>query len=158
VSDVPETLQQLVKRRLREMGAERGRDEPLSLLEAFNAVPDPEITYELVRRVEKKGHTNIGPKAVRTIATMLGVAADDVSAAAGQRPIRGRFELPERADMLEQPEREVIVAVIDALLDASRRRQKVGHASVTELRPARPDRPESLDELAARPEFDPDKI
>lgn len=119
MSDVQETLQQLVKRRLREMGEQRGRDEPVTLAEAFRRIEKPEVTYELVRRVEKDGHSHIGDKAVRTIAAMLNVDENAVRAAARQRPALGRFELPSRADKLEEPERSTVLSVIDAILNAA---------------------------------------
>lgn len=121
VDGVPETLQQLLRRRLGEMGRARGRDEPLPLLEAFNAVREPLVTYELVRRVEKDGHTNIGDKAVATIATMLGVDENDVRRAAGQRPALEPFHLPRRADKLVESERDAVLGIIDAILDAGER-------------------------------------
>jgi hypothetical protein len=100
------------------MGTKRGRGESLPLAEAFRAVPNPEVTYELLRRVEANGHATIGPKAVRTLATMLDVDENTIREAARQRPALGRFELPERADKLEPSERAVIVSVVDAILRA----------------------------------------
>jgi hypothetical protein len=115
----PETLlQQLLARRLNEMGAHRG--EPLTLNEAFNRLPPGDhVTYEAIRRVWTDGHTNIGPKAVRTIATMLQVEEDVVRRAAGQRPMQGPFELPARADKLNEKERAAVLAVMDAILEAA---------------------------------------
>jgi hypothetical protein len=121
VSAMPETLQQLVRRRLHEMGISRGRDGSLSLREAYLAVEGAEVSYEVVRRVEKGGHTNIGAGAVRTIATMLDVAENDVRLAAGQKPDLGPFRLPSRANRLERPERDVVLSVIDAILAAGQR-------------------------------------
>lgn len=120
----PTLLQQLFRQRLREMGDKRGRDEPLTLAEAYRAVKNPEVTYEVLRRVETDGHTNIGDKAVRTIATMLGVDENEVRRRAGQRPRLGRFELPARADRLQQPERAAVVAIVDAILDAAEGRRE----------------------------------
>lgn len=117
-----ETLQELLTRRLTEMGrTRRGREhEPLSLLEAYQATPAPEVTYEAVRRV-LHGHSRIGARTARTLATMLDVPLQEVEVAAGSRPTRERFELPERADRLHDLEREVVVAVVDAILNARNR-------------------------------------
>lgn len=79
-------------------------------------MPKPEITYEVVRRVEKDGHTNIGPKAVRTIATMLGVTENDVRTAAGQRPSIGPWTPPPEADQLSEREREAIEGLIKVMV------------------------------------------
>jgi hypothetical protein len=122
VSDVQETLQQLVERRLREMGRSRGRHEPISLLEAFEAVPEDqrEVTYEVLRRV-RNGHSKIGDRAVRTIATMLEVEPAVVAFAAGRRADLGPFVLPERASRLSEPERQAVLATIDLFLNAAER-------------------------------------
>jgi hypothetical protein len=126
----PETLlQQLIARRLHEMGAHRG--EPLTLNEAFNRLPPGDhVTYEAVRRVWTDGHTNIGPKAVRTIATMLQVDEDVVRRAAGQRPMQGPFELPARADKLNEKERAAVLAVMDAILEAAESSRRQGAPAV----------------------------
>lgn len=123
VNDVTETLQQLLERRLRELGARRGRD-TLSLREVWQTLPSDAagkrpISYELVRRVRENGHTNISDRAADAIATMLDVAVSDVLTAAGQRPRLGRFELPRRADRLNDRERDVVVSVVDAILQAA---------------------------------------
>lgn len=135
---VPETLQSLVRRRLREIGAARGRPEGLSLLEAYSTVSNPEITYEVVRRVEKDGHTNIGAKAVRTIATMLDVAENDVRTAAGQRPSIGPWQPPPEADQLSEKEREALEGLIKVMVQERQPapRAAVGHRlqPVTEIR------------------------
>lgn len=131
MSDVNETLQQLLDRRLREMGAHRG--EPLSLLEAYNAIPGDHsdtVTYEVLRRVRQEGHTRIGDKAVRTIATMLDLDESVVRRAAGQRPKQGPFQLPARADKLNERERAVVLSVVDVILAAAEAAQD--SAPVTE--------------------------
>ena len=124
MAHVNETLQQLMERRLREMGQRRGRSEPLSLREVWMALPENStgsraISYESVRRVLVEGHTNISDRAADAIATMLDVAVSDVLAAAGQRPRLGRFELPRRADRLTDSERQAVVGVVDAILGAA---------------------------------------
>jgi hypothetical protein len=124
VSDVNETLQQLLSRRLREIGKARGRDTPISLNQLYSETPDylPSgervISYEILRRVQKGTHSNLTGRAVRTLATMLGVPEGDVWQAAGRRAPSGRFELPERADRLNEDERDVVLSVVDAILRA----------------------------------------
>lgn len=123
MSDVPETLQQLVDRRLREMGKDRGRREPLSLREAYLAIKDEErkVGYEVLRRVKVGTHHNIGDDAADTLATMLHVPVADVLVAARKRPRLGRFELPREADRLDEHERKVVVSVVEAILAAGER-------------------------------------
>lgn len=143
MSDVTETLQDLMERRLREMGHRRGRGESISLREAYQKFVDlaeafnqAELdkdfpgelitvpTYEVFRRI-RKGHTNITDATALALATMLDVHVDDVYAAAQIRPRLGRFEMPTRADRLDQRQRAVIMSMVDALLEA-------GEAATTE--------------------------
>lgn len=121
MSQVTETLAQLLERRLLEMGKSRGRDEKISLREAYMRLPEdrPGVSYETVRRIREEGHTNIGAGTARALATMLGVTVEEVQLAAGQRPTLGRFELPDRADRLNEGERNVVLGVVDAILDAA---------------------------------------
>ena len=144
MSDVNETLQQLVERRLQELGRRRGRGEKLSLREVWQTLPTDDqgkrpISYELVRRVQVEGHTNISDRAADAIATMFDVAVSDVMVAAGQRPRLGRFELPRRADRLTDQERDVVRGVVDAILDAA---DVDRGATVTELSARQPRVPE----------------
>lgn len=53
------------------------------------------------------------------IALAVGVSVEKVAEVAQVRPSLGRFELPERADLLTQTERAAVLAVIDAILNAS---------------------------------------
>lgn len=123
MSDVNETLQALLERRLREMGQRRGRGEKLSLREAWMRLPELDggraISYETVRRIRENGHTKIGDATADAIATMLDVPVDRVLLAAGQRPRLGKFDLPRRADRLTEDERGVVVGVVDAILSAA---------------------------------------
>lgn len=119
------------------MGQRRGRGEKLSLREVWQTLPADEngkrpISYELVRRVQVEGHKNISDRAADAIATMLDVAVGDVLTAAGQRARLGRFELPRRADRLTDSERDVVVAVVDAILGAADV-ERTDDASVTNL-------------------------
>lgn len=111
-------LQQLLIARMRELGEARGR--PLSLNELHGSLPPDGdwVTREAVRRVLVDGHTNIGPRAVRTIATMFRLPEAQVLRASGKRVPLGRFELPEEADRLTASERRAVLAVVYAILDA----------------------------------------
>lgn len=123
MNDVNETLQELVERRLREMGQRRGRGENLSLREAWLRLPEQAngsraVSYETVRRIRELGHNKIGDTTADALATMLEVSVDEVLQAAGQRPRLGRFEMPRRADRLTENERAAVLGVVDAILNA----------------------------------------
>lgn len=121
-----ETLQDLLERRLRELGQRRGRGESLSLREAWQRLPEDEQgnrrpTYEVFRRIRQTGHTNITDETADALATMLAVDVNLVLAAAGQRHRLGPFELPRRADRLDDAERQAVLGVVDAILRAGKR-------------------------------------
>lgn len=123
MSDVNETLQELVERRLREMGQRRGRGENLSLREAWLRLPEGPngvraVSYETVRRIRELGHSKIGDATADALATMLEVSVDEVLEAAGQRKRLGPFRLPRRAERLTESERAAVLGVVDAILDA----------------------------------------
>jgi hypothetical protein len=140
LSDVTETLQELMERRLRELGKRRGRGEAFSLHEAYermlervndenarrahtDEVPMPAPpTYEVFRRI-RNGHSTISETTAAALATMLDVPEGDVAAAMGVRPPLGPFELPARADRLNERERRVVVDVVDAILTAAAKKQ-----------------------------------
>lgn len=133
MSAVNETLQDLLERRLREMGQRRGRGESISLREAWLRLPEDEkgtraVSYETVRRIRELGHTKIGDQTADALATMLDVDVDVILRAAGQRVRLGRFELPKRADRLTENERAAVLGVVDAILDAAG-----GESNVTPL-------------------------
>lgn len=118
-----ETLKELAHRRLAEIGKQRGGG-PQSLLAAYDSLPigsdgKRAISYETARRIVEEGHTNISNATASAFATMVGVHMDEVLIAAGKRPSLGRFDLPARADRLDRKERKVVLAVIDAILDAA---------------------------------------
>lgn len=128
MSDVTETLQDLMERRLRELGHRRGRGESISLREAWQRLPEDENgqrrpTYEVFRRIRQSGHSNISEETAVALATMLDVDLGDVNRAAGRRAPLGRFELPTRADRLNDTERGVVLGVVDAILDAAEGRR-----------------------------------
>lgn len=115
-------------RRLREMGARRGR-EALSLREAHEAIKDKDgrapVSYETTRQLFTGEHSGkISETTVDGLATMFDVAVSEITDAAGQRRRLGKFNLPRRADRLDDRERKVIVAVVDAILDAGETAQK----------------------------------
>lgn len=117
MSAVHETLQQLVQRRQREMGAP---GDPISTRQVWLRGGGQESwSYETVRRIVEEGHHRIGDKIADALAVALDVPGSKVMAAAGQRPRLGRFELPRRADRLTEHERGVVVSVVDAILEAS---------------------------------------
>lgn len=139
MSDVTETLQDLMERRLNELGKRRGRGESISLREAYQRLLDkindenadiasreqadpagfpPPPTYEVFRRI-RNGHTRITDPTASALATMLEVSVDEVYAAAQIRPRLGRFELPTRADRLDDGQRKVVLSVVDAILNAA---------------------------------------
>lgn len=127
---VSETLKELTQRRLAEIGRQRGGGLQ-TLLGAWQELPEGDdgkrpISYETARRVAEGLHTNIGDKTADALATMLGVHADDVLLAAGKRVRLGRFTLPVRADRLDRKERKVVLAVVDAILDAAEREAGTG--------------------------------
>lgn len=119
-----ETLQNLMERRLKELGQRRGRGEQISLHEAYERLvekvgPDADVpTYEVFRRI-RQGHARITDRTADALATMLGVKVDEVLVAAGQRPRLEKFELPSRADRLTDGERKAVLSVVDAILDAA---------------------------------------
>jgi hypothetical protein len=122
VSDV-ETLQELMTRRLREMGRRRGRD-TLTLREVHESIKDDAgkapVSYETARQILKGQYTSrLSDESADGLATMLDVSVSQVLAAAGQRPRLGRFALPRKADRLNDKERRAVLAVVDAILDAS---------------------------------------
>lgn len=140
MSDVNETLQQLLERRLREMGKRRGRGESISLREAWVRLPEVDgkraVSYETVRRIRENGHSAISEETAAALATMFNVPLGDVLRAAGQRRPLGRFELPKRADRLDEQERAVVVSVVDAILGAGEPGRKGGR--ITRLDPGTP--------------------
>lgn len=153
MSDVTETLQDLLERRLRELGQRRGRGESLSLREAWRRLPEDEHggrtpTYETFRRIRQDGHTNIGDETVAALATMLDVDDAEVRRAAGQKPRLGRFELPSRADALNPKERAAVLDVVDAILDAASVREEPIQLETRRRRPRERDF-EFVDDAAA---------
>ncbi len=133
-----ETLQDLLERRLRELSHRRGRGENLSLREAWLRLPPRPgggraISYETARRIRENGHANISDDTADALAAMLDVSVDEVLEAAGRRRRLGRFELPRRADRLTERERQAVLGIVDAILDAAEGGQEKAKGT-----PARP--------------------
>jgi predicted DNA-binding protein len=126
LSDVNETLQELLERRLREMGKRRGRGESFSLNEAYDRLVEKAgegadvPTYEVFRRI-RQGHSKITDRTADALATMLDLDVNEVLEAAGQRKRLGRFDLPRSADRLDEAERAAVLGVVDAILRAGNR-------------------------------------
>lgn len=132
-----ESLQELFRRRQRELGVQGN---PLTTREVWLRA-DGRVSYETFRRIEKGTHTKIGDEVADALAIALDVPVSTVLAAAGQRPRLGKFELPRRADRLNEDERRVVVSVVDAILTAGQRDQDQPGAepsgtNVTEMRVA----------------------
>lgn len=127
MSDVNETLQDLLERRLKELGQRRGRGEQISLHEAYDRMveklgKDADVpTYEVFRRIRTTGHAKITDRTADALATMLEVGVNEVLEAAGQRKRLGRFDLPRSADRLDEAERAAVLGVVDAILKAGGR-------------------------------------
>lgn len=109
-----ETLQQLVHRRQREIGGTTG---PISARQVWlRGGGDDHWSYEIVRKIIERGHSNIGDKIAERLAIALNVPVSKIHAAAGQRQRGTPFQLPARSAQLTQTEREILRMVMDAML------------------------------------------
>jgi hypothetical protein len=109
-------LQNLVERRLRELGNARG---PLSARQAAEK-SEGLVSYETLRLLLRGQHSGrISRETAEGMAKALDVPLDDVLAVAGQRIPLGPFVLPTRADTLTPPERQTVLSVVDAILNAA---------------------------------------
>lgn len=129
MSDVQETLQELMHRRLREMGSRRGRETPLNLREAHEAIKDSDgkalVSYETARQIHVGTYkSKLSEDSADGLAAMLDMSASEILEAAGQRRRLGKFSLPRRADRLDDKERRAVLAVVDAILDAAKPRRE----------------------------------
>ena len=128
MSDVnAETLQDLMERRLKELGQRRGRGEQISLHEAYDRMVEKlgegakPPTYEVFRRIRTQGHNRLSDRTADALATMLEVDVNVVLEAAGERKRLGPFQLPSTADRLNEAERAAVLGVVDAILQAGGR-------------------------------------
>lgn len=109
-------LQQLVERRLRELGDHRG---PLSTRRAA-ARAEGKVSYETLRLLKIGQHSGaISHEVAEGIALALDVPVATVLQVAGQRIPLGRFVLPPRAETLTKSERAAVLSVVDAILQAA---------------------------------------
>lgn len=109
-------LQQLVDRRLKELGDHRG---PMPTRRAA-ARSEGKISYETLRLLKLGRHSgSITLETAEGLALALDLPLQDILEVAGQRIPQGPFELPRRADTLTKAERAVVLSVIDAILDAA---------------------------------------
>ncbi|QXT62720.1 hypothetical protein [Tessaracoccus palaemonis] len=109
-----ETVPELIARRMGEL-------QITSLLALHRRLPEGSISYETVRNLANgKQRGTRDERVIRDLATMLSVKEDVVRAALGAEPNYGPWELPERAQGLDQHERQVVVSMVDALLRAKR--------------------------------------
>ena len=130
-------LQQLVESRLREMGDHRG---PLSTRQAA-ARAGGKVSYETLRLIRTGRHSgSISQDVAEGLALALDVPLTRVLAVAGRRIPQGPFVLPKRAEALTKSERNVVLSVVDAILDAAGQNRSPTEAAASapaqqELRP-----------------------
>ena len=109
-------LQQLVERRLRELGDHRG---PMPTRRAA-ARSEGKVSYETLRLLKLGQHSGaISPEVAEGLALALDVPLATVLEVAGQRIPLGAFVLPKRAETLTKAERAVVLSVVDAILSAA---------------------------------------
>lgn len=109
-------LQELVDRRLSELGGARGA---MSTRQAA-ARSSGKVSYETLRLIKIGQHSgSISQEVAEGIAEALEVPVTQVLRLAGRRIPQGPFVLPRRADTLTKNERAVVLSVVDAILDAA---------------------------------------
>lgn len=109
-------LQQLVERRLKELGGPRG---PMSSRSAA-ARSEGKVSYETLRLLRIGQHSgSISREVAEGLALALDLPLETVLGAAGQRIPLGPFVLPPRAETLTKSERAAVLSVVDAILDAA---------------------------------------
>lgn len=109
-------LQQLVERRLRELGDHRG---PMPTRRAA-ARSQGKVSYETLRLLKIGQHSGaISSEVAEGLALALDVPLETVLEVAGQRIPLGPFVLPKRAETLTKAERAVVLSVVDAILGAA---------------------------------------
>lgn len=131
-----ETLQQLVQRRQRELGGGHG---PISTRQVWlRGGGETEWSYETVRRIVERGHAKIGDRVADRLALALNVPVSKILDAAGQRQRGEPFVLPPRSARLSPTERNILRAVMDAMLGAYAEERPEEETSPRQLRAARP--------------------
>lgn len=110
-----ETLQQLVVRRLRELGGDTG---PMSAREAVRGF-EGLISYENLRLIARGVHQgNITDRTAEGLSSALRVPIAQVYAAAGVQSPGTRWHWPQRFDRLSPRQRELVEQLAASLLDA----------------------------------------
>jgi len=116
-------LQQLVERRLRELGDHRG---PMPTRRAA-ARSQGKVSYETLRLLKLGQHSGaISSEVAEGLALALDVPLTTVLEVAGQRIPLGPFVLPKRAETLTKAERAVVLSVVDAILGAATQERTPG--------------------------------
>lgn len=111
--DEQETLQELVRRRKRELGS-RGKE--LTNTDIWRRGGQSHWSRQAVNNIVN-GHVQIGDRIAERLALALEVPVNQILEAAGQRR-RIPFEPPERANRLTNAQRKIVIAVIDGFLGA----------------------------------------
>lgn len=111
----PETLKELVQRRMRELGMIYKGDLNIRELHRRGG-GDSSWSYESARQIANGSRVNIEDSTAEIVAAAIGVPVSTVRVAAGQRPLGEPFDLPDRAAGLTAAERRLMIEVMDGLL------------------------------------------
>lgn len=116
----PARLQDLVQRRMRELGMVQANGD-LNIRELWRrggGGDAGEWSYESVRQIVNDGHQNIEDRTAQTLAAALQIPLNEVLVLAGQRPRADPFVLPDRSAALTPEERRIMIDVMDGFLGA----------------------------------------
>jgi transcriptional regulator with XRE-family HTH domain len=82
------------------------------------------VSHSSVHAIEHGARSEVGDETLDGLAKALGVPIDRLRRAAGVRTpdVQEPFVLPRRASRLSRKEREVVLSMVDALLEAKKRR------------------------------------
>lgn len=109
-------LPSIARRRMHDLGVH-------TLADLYRLVPADgnRASYETVRKILRGIQvTTRDPRVTHTLSIMLDIDPRDVAVALGSPPTYGDWVLPPRAQRLDPRERQVVMAVIDALIRARR--------------------------------------
>ena len=110
-----ESLKALIARRMGELGL-------ATVSDLARAVPDGAVSGETIRNLASGKQRSIRESRVaEALAAALQVSANEVWTALGEPPELGRWEMPDRAQVLDAHERRAVEGVIEAILRAKRR-------------------------------------
>ena len=119
----PEDLQELVLRRLAELGDDSG---PMSAREAVKAA-EGRVSYELVRMIARGVHGGaITDRVAEGLALTLRVPVERVYRAAGSPTPGSRWDWPERFVKIPGPQRQIVEDVASAMLEMYDRGYRAG--------------------------------